>query len=374
MNIELEVRSGKIAALRTSDPGAEIGRDSRRPFVAPGFFDIQVNGFAGVDFNNPRFYEDQLASACLALVGTGVTRFCPTLVTADLDQLKRNIQQISSACEKYLVVRQMVVGLHLEGPYISSEDGPRGCHEREFVRNPNWDEFQMLQKLSGDRIKIVTLAPELPGAIDFIRKAAASEVVVALGHCQPEPETIDAAVEAGARLSTHLGNGSHALLPRHANYIQKQMAHDGLLASMICDGHHMPDYFFKNTVRAKGQQRVILITDAMAAAGAPVGKSTLGTLELDAGNDGAVHLPGTPYLAGSALTMEAAVRNAATFAQIPLASAIRMATVNPARLFDGFSCQLYIGERADIVLFNLHEGIIKTEKVLLEGEIIYSTQ
>ena len=210
----------------------------------------------------------------------------------------------------------------------------------------------------------------------------------------PAARILEAAVLAGARLSTHLGNGAHALLPRHANYIQMQMADDRLMASMICDGHHLPAYFFKNALRAKGRTRVILVTDATAAAAAPPGKYTLGSLRIEAGDDGMVKLPGTPYLVGSSATMDMAISNASKFAGIPLSTAIRMGTVNPARLFRNFACALSPGERADLVIFNLDQdsppgaprrspigeadgdageagGMIKIEKVFLEGEPVF---
>jgi N-acetylglucosamine-6-phosphate deacetylase len=266
----------------------------------------------------------------------------------------------------------MVLGIHLEGPYIAPEDGPRGAHPKQQVTDPDWDEFKGLGNLSQGLLKIVTLAPERPGAIEFIRKASKAGLVVAIGHCAPEPAQIDAAVEAGAVLSTHLGNGAHQVLPRHANYLQKQISTDGLMASIICDGIHLPDYFVKNLIRAKGISRMILVTDAMAAAAASAGRFTLGDLEVEVGEERKVRLPGTPYLAGSALTMDEAVSNCARFAKISLAAAIQMATVNPAKLFKGIRGALEPGERADLVLFRLLKKRIQVEQVFLAGKLAFS--
>jgi len=341
-------------------------------FLTPGFIDIQVNGFAGIDFNSPAFVGDDLLPVCKALLRTGVTRFCPTLITGSQERLMRGVRQILEAYEKHALVRSMVIGIHVEGPYIAPEDGPRGAHPREYVSDPDWDEFLNLYELSRGLVRIVTVAPERPGALDFIRKASEAGLVVAIGHCAPETDEIDAAIEAGAVLSTHLGNAAHQVLLRHANYIQKQISHDGLMASIICDGTHLPDYFVKNLVRAKGKTRIILVTDAMAAAGAPAGRYTLGDLEVEVGPDRVSRLPGTPYLAGSSLTMDEAVGNCARFAGIRLVSAIAMATANPARLFDGFSGKLEPGERADLVLFRKAGKRIHIEQVFLAGHLVFS--
>jgi N-acetylglucosamine-6-phosphate deacetylase len=342
-------------------------------FLSPGFIDIQVNGFAGIDFNYPAFDGDDLLPVCEALLRTGVTRFCPTLISGSQERLSRNILQIRKACERHALVRSMVLGIHLEGPYIAPEDGPRGVHPKVYISNPDWNEFLALCELSKGLLRIVTIAPERPGALEFIKRATDAGLVVAIGHCAPETGDIDAAVQAGAVLSTHLGNGSHHMLPRHANYLQKQISHDGLMASIICDGNHLPDYFVKNLIRAKGKERVILVTDAVAAAAASAGPYTLGDLEIEVSEDRVVRLPGTPYLAGSALTIDDAINNCVRFAKVSLASAIKMVTVNPARLFEGIGAVLKPGERADVVLFRRMEHRIRIEKVVLAGRLVFST-
>ena len=342
--------------------------------IAPGFIDIQVNGFCGVDFNHPNFQGDDLIDVCPNLIETGVTVFCPTLITADYSRLARNITEIRKACKKHPLVRSMVLGIHLEGPYINPADGPRGAHPRAHVCHPDWDEFERLLKLGQGLVRMVTVAPELPGGVEFIQKASQRGLVVGIGHCNPEPGMVDRAVRAGAGISTHLGNGTHQMLDRHKNYLQKQLAHDGLMASIICDGLHLPDYFVKNLVRAKGRAKVVLITDATAASYAPSGSYSLGDLEVEADADGALRLGGTPYLTGSTLTMERAIENCADFAGIPLASAIKMATVNPAKLFEGLSGKLEKGQRADLVLFTAKRKIIRIERVYLAGRLLYSAE
>ena len=381
--LEGKIPGGRIAELRL-DGDYIAGISARKPeryhqrspdkgvFLAPGFVDIQVNGFAGIDINHPNFRGDDLVDVCRHLLSTGVTRFCPTLITADHRQLCSLIKEIRLSCKRHPLVRSMVMGIHLEGPYINPADGPRGAHPRAHVTPPNWSEFEHLLKVGDGLVKMVTLAPEMPGGLAFIQRATKAGLVAGIGHCDAEPETIDQAVLAGARISTHLGNGTHQMLDRHQNYMQKQLAHDGLMASIICDGPHLPDYFVKNVVRAKGKSRVVLISDATAASHAAAGQYTLGELEIEAGDDGVLRLAGTPYLTGSTLTMDRAIGNCAKFSGITLASAINMATANPAGLFDGINGKLEVGQRADLVVFKVKGKKIRIHQVYLAGRLVHS--
>ena len=372
---EIHLDGERIARVMTKQAAPGDQRSPREDLrAAPGFIDLQVNGFSGIDFNQPNFHGDNLVDACRNLLQTGVTVFCPTLISADYDRLARNITEIRQACEKHPLVRSMVLGIHLEGPYINSEDGPRGAHLKAYTFNPDWSKFERLLKLGQGLVRMVTVAPELPDALAFIKKASQNGLAVGIGHCAPEPEVVDQAVAAGARISTHLGNGTHQMLDRHKNYFQKQLAHDGLMASIICDGIHLPDYFVKNVVRAKGRSKVVLITDATAASYAPPGRYALGDLEVQADDDGALRLAGTPYLTGSTLTMERAIGNCAEFAGIPLAAAIKMATVNPAKLIEGISGKLQEGQRADLVLFREDNKKIRIARVYLAGRLVYSAE
>lgn len=372
---EIHLDGERIAKVLTHPSNRSDQRGADEDIrIAPGFIDIQVNGFAGVDFNQPDFQGDDLLDVCRNLIETGVTTFCPTLITAGYERLARNITAIRNACQKHPLVRSMILGIHLEGPYINAEDGPRGAHPKAHVAHPDWIQFKQLLELGQGLIRMITLAPELPRGLTFINKAFQSGLAVGIGHCNPEADVVDQAVRAGARISTHLGNGTHQMLDRHNNYLQKQLAHDGLMASIICDGLHLPDYFVKNLVRAKGRSHVILITDATAASYAPPGRYSLGDLEVEADADGALRLAGTPYLTGSTLTMERAISNCADFAGIPLASALKMATLNPARLFAGISGKLEPGQRADLVLFKAKRKQIRIEQVYLAGRLLYSAE
>jgi N-acetylglucosamine-6-phosphate deacetylase len=218
----------------------------------------------------------------------------------------------------------------MEGPYISPEDGPRGAHAREHVRGADVDDFKRRQDAAEGRIRIVTLAPEAPGALPLVEHLVAAGVRVAIGHTAANRVQIQNVVAAGATLSTHLGNGCAGTLPRHPNLIWEQLAEDRLLASLIVDGHHLPEATVCSMVRAKTPARTILVTDAMAAAGMPPGVYSLGGQKVELDEAGRVAAPGAPNLAGSALTLPVALGNAVRFTGLPLEEVIPMATTRPA--------------------------------------------
>lgn len=290
----------------------------------PGLVDIQVNGFAGIDFNSPDVTAEQILGVLPELRATGVTRFLPTLITSPLDRFIRCARTIVSINDP------SIVGIHQEGPYISPTDGPRGAHPRAHTAAASIDDFKRRQDGANGRIVLVTLAPEVAGAIALIEYLVDNDVRVAIGHSEAAPETIRDAISAGATLSTHLGNGCAAMLPRHPNLVWEQIAADELCASLIVDGHHLPAATVKSIVRAKSPGRTILTTDAMAAAGCAAGAYRIGDLDIDVGTDRRVSLRGTPYLAGSALTMAEAVANTVRFTGLAIEEVLPMASTVPA--------------------------------------------
>ena len=290
----------------------------------PGLVDLQVNGFGGIDFNAPDLTADRVSDALERIRETGVTRCLPTLVTSSLERFVHNARVLSKASDR------AVAGIHMEGPYLSPEDGPRGAHPREFVTPASIDDFNCRQEAAGGRIVLVTLAPEVPGALPLIEHLAASGVRVALGHTAATSRQILDAISSGATLATHLGNGCAQMLPRHPNIIWELLAADALSASLIADGCHLPPATLKAMVRAKGPGRTMLVTDAVAAAGCAPGRYTLGGVTCELGDDGRVSLPGTPYLAGSSLTLPRAIANTVRFTGLPLETVIPMASTIPA--------------------------------------------
>lgn len=348
--VRVVVEGDRIAAVEPAWPPRGA---APWPFVAPGLFDLQINGHGGTWFSDEQLTPAQVLSVLEAHFAHGVTRMCPTLITSAFAALEAGFLAIRRACEQERWADRMVAGCHLEGPYISSEPGPVGAHPREHVRACDWDEFTALQSASGGRIRLITLAPEASGAIDFIRRATAAGVTVAIGHTAATAAQIDAAAHAGARLSTHLGNGAHALLPRHPNYLWEQLGHPQLMASVISDGQHLPASVVRSIVRAKGPQRVIITCDASGLAGCPPGTYTHhgGTFEVLA--DGRIVVAGQPqYLAGSTRETDACVARLATMAGVPLAVAWNMASHNPARLLGCEPVRLARGARADLTVFD----------------------
>jgi N-acetylglucosamine-6-phosphate deacetylase len=290
----------------------------------PGLVDIQVNGFAGIDFNTPGLTADHIRTAVSALRATGVTRFLPTLITGSFDRF--------ATCARVLLELNdpAIAGLHMEGPYISPVDGPRGAHPRAHCVAASRDDFARRQDAASGRIVLVTLAPEVPGALELIEHLAAGGVKVAIGHSDAAPDVIRDAVKAGATLSTHLGNGCAATMPRHPNVLWEQLAADELWASVIVDGHHLPGTTVKVITRVKTPRRCILVTDAMAAAGCPPGAYRIGDVDVEVGADRRVSLRGTPFLAGSALTLPEAIGNLVRFTGLPITAVVAMASTVPA--------------------------------------------
>ena len=309
---------------RGAGAGVATSAAAWRTLELPGFVDLQVNGFAGVDFGDPATTAGDLSRAVAAIEKTGVTRFLPTLITSSLETF--------AACARPLVRagHPSIAGIHMEGPYIAPEDGPRGAHAREHVRGADLDDFRRRQDAAEGRIRLVTLAPEAPGALPLVEHLVGAGVRVAIGHTAANRTQIQDAVAAGATLSTHLGNGCAGTLPRHPNLLWEQLGEDRLLASFIVDGHHLPPATVRSMIRAKTPARTILVTDAMAAAGMPPGAYTIGRQRVELDATGRVAAPGAPNLAGSALSIPVAIGNAVRFTGLPLEDVIPMATTRPA--------------------------------------------
>ena len=339
-------RISSVAPLLPDQPIEEL------PWVAPGLFDLQINGHGGTWFCQEGLRPEDVVAALKPHFRHGITRICPTLITNSHAALCAGFEAIRTACEAEQWVEDMVAGCHLEGPYISPQDGPRGAHPKQHVRSPDWDEFQQLQETSGNRIRLLTLAPESPGAPEFIRRAVQSGVVVAIGHTAATSDEIQAAADAGARLSTHLGNGAHGTLRRHPNYIWDQLGDPRLMASIITDGHHLPDSVVRAIVAAKSPQQTIITCDAAGLAGCPPGVYHEDTMDVEILPDGRIVLAGQEQLlAGSSLTTDACVSRAAQSGAVDLKTAIDMASLNPARLLGCEETRLLRGLKADLFCF-----------------------
>jgi N-acetylglucosamine-6-phosphate deacetylase len=361
--IELTIGDGRILAIRETAAPADA---AALPWIAPGFIDIQTNGYGGQEFSSQALTVEKVAAIAARQGAFGVTRFLPTVTTAGYDTLVHSVRTIAEACRQLNDVAPSVVGIHLEGPYIAAEDGPRGAHPLEHCRAPDWNEFQRIQDAAEGRIRILTMSPEYPDSSAFIRRVADSGVVVAIGHTAANSDQIRAAVDAGAQLSTHLGNGAHRALRRHPNYLWDQMAEDRLWASLIVDGHHLPREVVQTMVRAKSPERCILISDLSGLAGLPPGRYDTQLCALEILNDGRLVIAGQEQLlAGASRPIGDGVANVMRFARVDLPTAVAMASLHPARLLGLEPPDLAEGSVADVVLFELPLGSDKAPRELV---------
>jgi N-acetylglucosamine-6-phosphate deacetylase len=343
-----------IETITAADPSHPA--DLSGEYVAPALFDLQINGCHGNAFSSPQLTVDQVNEVTRACWRHGISHYLPTLVTNSYEALAHGFATLARARETSPQMARSMVGFHLEGPYISPEDGPRGAHARQHVRPPDWEEFLRLQESARGLIRLVTLAPEWPGATWFIERLVQSGVVVALGHTAATPAQVREGVAAGARLSTHLGNGSHAMLPRHENYLWEQLADDRLWASLITDGFHLPRAVVRCVVRVKTPARIILTCDASSLAGSPPGRYREWDQEFEVCADGRVIVPGTPFLAGSGVFTDDCLSKVIDFAGVSLADAIDMAGARPRELLGYPAVALEAGAPADLVLFSWQPG------------------
>lgn len=363
-------RRARVVPLERDLSPAEL---AALPWLAPGFVDIQVNGFAGQEFSSLALTPEKVASIVRRHFAFGVTSICPTLTTESDEVFTHGVSAIATACDQFPDVGRAVIGIHLEGPFITPEDGPRGAHPLAHCRPPDWPAFEGWQKAAGGRIKLITLSPEYPEAPEFIRRATASGVSVALGHLSATGEQIRRAVDAGARLSTHLGNGAHRQLRRHPNYLWDQLAEDRLSASLIADGHHLPPEVLKTFVRAKGPERCILVSDVSGLAGLPPGTYSSSGCELEILPDGRLVIAGQDQLlAGASLPIAVGIATMLRDADVSLRAAIDMATTNPLRLL-GTERPEIDSPGADLVVFSLAPDARPPEilATIAGGELVY---
>jgi N-acetylglucosamine-6-phosphate deacetylase len=365
----IELEFGEVISSVATGP-AEPPEDV---YIAPGFIDLQVNGVAGVDFNSATTDIEKISESIRALHSTGVTRVFPTVITGPQEAMLGALRNLTQAKEA-LAGAESIEGFHVEGPHISPEDGPRGAHPARWVRPPDADEFRRWQEAANGNVRLVTLSPEWPEATRYIEGITKEGVVASIGHTKADRRQIQDAVSAGATLSTHLGNGAHATLPRHPNYIWEQLAEDRLAASFIVDGMHLPESFLRAAVRAKGIERSILVTDAVAPAMCGPGAYRLGEVDIELRADGRVVMRGGERLAGSSLRMDHAVGNVMRMAAISLGDAVRMATRNPARVgrIAGRDRGLEVGDRADLVRFVVEDGLLRVLETFVSGRRVYS--
>lgn len=320
--VRVLLHAGRIARLEPADDSADLS------WIVPTLFDVQINGGMGVNFTSKELTEECIGRVVEALAARGVGGFAATVITADADTILASMRALAGAG----AYRRMIPAIHLEGPYICGEDGPRGAHDRKHVRDPDWSEFQRFQEAAGGLIRMVTLAPERPGALVFIERLRSAGIVPAIGHTAASSVQIRDAVAAGAMISTHLGNGCHASLPRHDNYFWEQLGCDELWASIIPDGHHLPPAILKTILRTKTPARLVVTSDLSALAGQPPGRYTVWGREVEVRPGGRICLPGENRLAGSGVFPDDCAAHLLREAGVGAADLAAMCCVNPRKL------------------------------------------
>ena len=300
---------------------------------AAGLFDFQVNGFGGVDFQRDNLTSTEFAHAVAALRQHGTSGIFATLITDEIESLCRRFAALEKLCATVPSAGAAILGYHLEGPWLSPTPGYRGAHPAGPMRAPTLADYERLQAAAHGRLRLITLAPEWPGSAEFIAAVTQQGVHVSLGHTNASEAEIDAAIRAGARFCTHLGNGCPLELPRHDNIVQRLLARDELTACFIPDGIHLPKGVLKNFVRAKPTGRVLFTTDAMAGAGAPPGRYTIGPHLITVGADGVARQPGEKNFAGSTLTPDVGVRHIADWLNLTPEAAYHLWSTAPTAAF-----------------------------------------
>uniref|UniRef100_UPI0032161F96 N-acetylglucosamine-6-phosphate deacetylase n=1 Tax=uncultured Draconibacterium sp. TaxID=1573823 RepID=UPI0032161F96 len=370
--ISVEIKDGKIVNVRSIKkvPG------NRKVYIAPGLIDNQINGFNGVSFSfgGGELTTEGVVKATKALWERGVTTYLPTLTTNSKEVLLKNF----SILHKTMDCRELlgsIPGFHLEGPYISPVDGYRGAHIEKFVRKPDWNEFMEFYDASGGNILTITVAPEIEGAMEFIKKCSDMGIVVALGHHNGTAALINEAARNGAKTCTHLGNGCANMINRHDNPLWPQLANDNLMISIICDGFHLRPEEIAVFTKAKGIDKTIITSDVTKYAGLKPGiYKNIGGDDLELTKEGMVQYPSQKVLAGSASAIDKGVGHVMKVTGCSLGQAIQMASTNSAKLY-GLDDRGVIeeGKRADLVLFTLEDSIMKIHKTYVQGELVFDS-
>lgn len=294
--------------------------------ITDGLFDLQVNGFAGVDFNDPSITPKAVDHALEAMLADGVTACLPTIITAQVEELEERFQALDSALAASRLGPRMVPGFHLEGPFLNDHPGYHGCHPRTAMSDPKMGLIDRIATKIRRPILLVTLAPERAGSTAFVQALVKSGKTVAVGHSAATYTDIKLAADAGMSLSTHLGNGLPSSLPKLENTLLAQLAEPRLKACLIADGHHLPPNALGALVSLKGRDKCVLVTDAVLAAGAQPGAYRFAGMGVILSENGSVSMSGGSGLAGSALHLDQAVRNIVNWSIAEPSAAVLMAS------------------------------------------------
>ncbi len=371
--VKIGIKNGKIAAIQKIK---SLSSENDAVFVAPGLIDNQVNGYRGYSFvdTGQELTLEGINTITSGFWEAGITTYMPTLTTNDHNIFLKNFKLLAKA-KKDIKTRGSIAGFHLEGPYISPVDGFRGAHPLIHVRKPNWDEFMELYEVSGKNILQITLAPEVEEALDFISRCKEKGINVGLGHHNASSAQITEAIDRGAIIATHLGNGIANYIHRWNNTLWPQLADDRLNVGMICDGFHLTPEQIRVYYKAKGPDKIVMTSDMSHLGGLNPGfyLNAIGdTLELKA--EGVVMYPSNKSLSGSASPLSKMVGYVMKVTGCDLADAIKMASTNSARIYGlNDRGELKPGMRADLILFTLDDFTVNIKKTIVEGEIVFES-
>ena len=371
--VEIKIKDGIISEVNRIK---NLPDEANAMIIAPGLVDNQVNGYKGFSFVNTgkELTLEGVKDLTNAFWEVGITTFFPTLTTNDHHIFLRNFEILAKAKEDTATLGS-IAGFHLEGPYISPVDGYRGAHPLIHVRKPDWDEFMELYKASGEDILQVTIAPETDGAMDFISKCSELGIKVGLGHHNASSAQITEAIDRGAVIATHLGNGMANSINRHINPLWPQLADDRLKISIICDGFHLQPEEIRVFYKTKGAENIVMTSDMSSVGGQEPGfyLNAIGdTLELKP--EGVVVYPAQNVLSGAASPLSKMIGHVMKVTGCDLATAIKMASTNPAQLYNlNDRGEIKPGMRADLILFTLEDFKMDVKKTIVAGEVVYES-
>jgi N-acetylglucosamine-6-phosphate deacetylase len=360
--IRMGWRAGVITHLETSAsaPAPDV-------WIAPPLFDLQINGFAGVDFQQDNLSMDALVHATRRLRASGCARYLLTLITDDWRALMERLRHLRALRAQSAELQSAIAGWHVEGPFLSAEPGFHGTHDPQSMRDPTPEHILELRTLTGNDPLLLTLAPERSGALEAIALAVARGIKVSLGHTDAPVETLRQAVQAGATGFTHLGNGCPAKLDRHDNILWRIFEMAGLTVGLIPDQIHVSPPFFRLAHRVLASSAIYYTTDAMAAAGAPPGRYKISRIEVEVGPDRVVRQPGRTNLAGSAVQPMDAVFRAAEMLRCGWQDVWARFSETPAK-FMGLRNELAVQQPADFCLLQFdRENRLADLQVHLNG-------
>jgi N-acetylglucosamine-6-phosphate deacetylase len=362
--VRVHWKNGRILFIEPSKPAPA------NKWIASPLVDLQINGFAGVDFQQDNVGVDDLLRATRGLIAEGCTRFLLTLITDRWEKMLERLQHFRNLRAQSPVLRSAIAGWHIEGPFLSDKPGFAGAHDASLMIDPLPEHIQELCKAAGDDLVLLTIAPERLEAIAAIALATSLGIKVSLGHTNAQHKRLLQAIKAGAVGFTHLGNGCPRELDRHDNILWRMFETKGLKVSLIPDAFHVSPPLFRLMHRVLDRDAIYYTTDAMAAAGAPPGRYSIGRMEVDVGEDGMVRQPGSPLFAGSALAPVQGAFRAAEMLDCPWQETWLRFSDAPAQLM-GLPAGLQAGQPATFCVMQVTpENWLESLQVYVDGEMV----